>query len=162
MVDWSQVNKKGLPDFAALKGLCHPETPEVPAQVSDDLPPDGRSTPRIHGPLEFVSASCFEQDTRHIDPNGRIGWDTCLDLLDGHIGGTLREHLVLDRNCEPIAAESLQLGLILQRQRQEGEPRPVSFDPLHPAHITWHGGGAAVRVHYERQVLSRLQGFREA
>ena len=82
-----------------------------------------------------------------------------LNLLDEHIWSRFREHLVLEP--EPIVAELVRPTLVLHRQRQEGETSPVPFDPLYPAHTTWHGGGTAPRVHHERQVLSRLEGFRE-
>jgi hypothetical protein len=74
----------------------------------------------------------------------------------------LREHLILDRKCKQIAAELWQPVLVLQRQRKECETCPVTFDPLHTAYIIWHDGRTAVRVHHERQVLPRLQGFCEA
>jgi hypothetical protein len=87
--------------------------------------------------------------------------DAGLVVFDRHIWRMFREHLVPQLGCELIAAELVQPTLVLKRHAQEGDTSPFLIDPLYPAHITWHGGGTAVRVHHERQVLSRLEGFRE-
>jgi hypothetical protein len=110
-----------------------------------------------HGP---AAVHRITAGTTDIGPGVRTGGDAGLNILDEHIWNTFREHLVL--KPEPIASELVQPTLVLHRQRQEGETRPIPFDPLYPAHITWHGGGTAPRVHHERQVLSGLEGFREA
>jgi hypothetical protein len=78
------------------------------------------------------------------------------------LGSTFREHLALDREYEPITAESGLPKLILTRHRQEGDTCSFRFDPLHPYQITYHGGVPVVRVHLERQVLVTPKGFRKA
>jgi hypothetical protein len=52
-----------------------------------------------------VGTPCFEQDTRDKDSDGRTGRDAGLDVLNGHIWHTFREHLVLDPEDKPIATE---------------------------------------------------------
>lgn len=82
-------------------------------------------------------------------------------VLDGHIGGTIGEHLVSELGCELIAAELVQPTFVLQRHPQEGDPCPVLFGPLYLGKLTEHGAGPVVQIHLERQVLPTCEGFRE-
>jgi hypothetical protein len=109
-----------------------------------------------------VDAPRFEHDTRDKDPDGRTGGDAGLDVFDGHIWRMFREHLILDLEGKPIAVAWPQSTIVLQEHPQEGDPRPVLFDPLNLHDFTLRGRGPIVRIHHECQVLPTCEGFREA
>lgn len=128
----------------------------LPRQLSDDLLPDGRGIGLIHDPLEFVGTSCFEQDTRDTDPDGRTGWDACIDVLDG---GTIRERLAPEREREPIAAESVQPNSFSSDIDRRATPARSSS--THCTFTRSHSTAAVPSSEYTLSVryYPRLRGF---